>query len=295
MKVVFLTYFFVCFSLCSFAQGDPKNDLAAQNLKGKVRWIASTKTSFRINDGAEQKLLTIDTISYNQYGNEVEHENYSPRGEVFIKTVKYDSKGTVIQKTGKLGSSGIMVTDNYANGVHTGTNMTGADGKIMEQQTYKNDEKGRMIGIAHSDKSGTILSKTSIKYNEKGEKIEEVEFKDEKVNRRDSFKYDNKGRLVEEDVSVNDYPVKTLYKYNLAGKVIEKKRFADGILKERLTMKYDDMGNDIEDDRYDGKDSLTDSYITTYENFDKQHNWLKRNEFTGGKISDITERKIEYY
>jgi len=88
---------------------------------------------------------------------------------------------------------------------------------------------------------------------------------------KDTYKYDEKGNMIEEN------------KYN-----------ADGSLKSKDTYKYDEKGNRIEVICNNADGILYYKFTFKYE-FDATDNWIKKTFTADGKPKDLTERVIEYY
>lgn len=114
---------------------------------------------------------------------------------------------------------------------------------------------------------------------------------------KSTYKYDDKGNKIEEnwynpDCSFND---KSTYKYDDKGNEIEWNSYnADGSLDNKYTYQYDDMGNQIEWNRYKADGILYSKGTYEYE-FDNIVNWIKKAEFNNDMPYEITERELTYF
>ena len=120
-----------------------------------------------------------------------------------------------------------------------------------------------------------------------------------KVANKVLFKYDNKGREIEEtkhwlDGSISDIYT---YKYDNRGNLAEYiNSDDDGDISDRETYKHDDRGNLIEKNGFDWDDLTNPAYSTTYEYvYDQKGNWIKMTVFENGMPEYIQERTIEYH
>ena len=136
-------------------------------------------------------------------------------------------------------------------------------------------------------------SKETYKYDDKGNLIEwyYYELHDGLAA---TYKYDAKGNLIEE-ISYSHAGVgNTTYKYDAKGNKIEENSYFIGLLDRKYTMKYDAKGNLIEGNSYEADGSLDYKYTFKYE-FDEKGNWIKRITFKNQIPESIEEREFEYY
>lgn len=114
------------------------------------------------------------------------------------------------------------------------------------------------------EKKGTIES--IVRYNSNGEKIEEVTYSpiDGTVRTRTTYRYDSRGNLLEELLSKDESTFKTVHRYNTSGKRIETVQYkADGSVEKKTTFVYDDHNLLLETIGYldDGRVYQRDSYF----------------------------------
>ena len=162
---------------------------------------------------------------------------------------------------------------------------------------------------------GRRTSKNTLKYNDKGEVIDEEMLVYVLVNEKDSSyikersyklvnKYDKRGNKIrkEELSSEVEGLVKgfTEFKYDEKGNVIEViENYRDGI-KLKRKFEIDDKGNLLSNKMYRLDEGLIREYSFTDYVYDEKHNWISRkivernknNEYIGTKIE---KRIISYY
>ncbi|HJQ33954.1 MAG TPA: hypothetical protein VJ866_17365 [Pyrinomonadaceae bacterium] len=119
-----------------------------------------------------------------------------------------------------------------------------------------------------------------------------------------AYRYDGKGRLVEEDLYDNSGKLWLRYVYKYEGNKKEELVYSeDGSLNQKYVSTLDDKGNEVEESFYDVKDdSVSERYSYSYE-FDAKGNWVKRTASKwaakDGKEQfvpySITYRTITYY
>ncbi|MFL6333797.1 MAG: hypothetical protein ACJ754_10845 [Pyrinomonadaceae bacterium] len=127
---------------------------------------------------------------------------------------------------------------------------------------------------------------------------------DPRYSYRFRYKYDEKGRLIEEDWYGSDGRLWLRYVYKFEGDKKEELVYSeDGSLNQRYVFTLDSQGNEVEKIDYDVKDgSVDERYSYAYE-FDAKGNWTKKTASKwvtkGGKSffepSYVTYRTITYY
>ena len=125
----------------------------------------------------------------------------------------------------------------------------------------KYNAKGEIIEQSEFDAEGNKTGKTTWKYNSKGTAIESVEY-DAEGNKtgKTTWKYNSKGKVlevVEYDAEGNETG-KSTWKYNSKGDIIEAPASEIGgdYGISKITCKYDKRGNRVEFAGYDNSDSL---------------------------------------
>ena len=197
-------------------------------------------------------------------------------------------------------------------------------GLLMEEtDSIYNDPKVRFIynylkdNVVEIDMygEGRKVNKTTLKYNNKGEIIDEEFLEYILVNEQDSpyikeetsifvNKYDKKGNIIRKEKlspcikdSVRGF---TEFKYDEKGNVIEViENYRHGI-KLKRKFEIDDKGNILSIKMYYLDDELIREYSITDYVYDEKHNWISRkivernknNEYIGTKIE---KRIISYY
>ena len=153
----------------------------------------------------------------------------------------------------------------------------------VENDWTKDELKGRVRSFSQfiyvvvdrfgNIEKGNCLDYIQIKYDEKGNRIEENEYNsDGSLKSKATYKYDEKGNKIEEN------------RYN-----------SDGSLDKKYTYKYDEKGNRIEKNEYNSDGSIVIEKWTNKNEYDKQGNWIKTIVFKNEIPRNIVERQIEYY
>ena len=144
------------------------------------------------------------------------------------------------------------------------------------------------------------------KYNEKGNKVERTYRYDS--NAKSVYTYDNKGNIIEENMTSINFVSKIMYRYDDKenkikegneshyslyklddkGNAIEKNDYKeDGSLTDKFTYRYDDKGNVIEKKDYRADGNLTD--MVTFKYDDKgsiiQESWFNKD----GSLQDVRD------
>lgn len=173
------------------------------------------------------------------------------------------------------------------------------EGSLLYTETYNYDDNGNRIerNFGVDEFRG---GKWLYKYDSKGRRIEEIEYKpDGSINRKHFFKYGAAGNKIEKKEYKSDGSLENIssYKYDDKGNQIEENRFnSDGNLNVRETYQYDDEGNLIEDNVHysDGTQATKTTY--TYDN-DKNIIMVIRFDLyqdIDGNQYEVTTYKYEY-
>ena len=181
----------------------------------------------------------------------------------------------------------------------------------QEIKAQKNDwQKEKLTGRVKSVKDITykvmdtfgVVKKGEIKngYNEDFNSIGnemEVDFfykSDSSLNSKNIFKYDEKGKLIEENIykSNGRLDTKKTFKYDDKGNEIEDDLYkSDGSLDSKYTYKYDEAGNEIECKVYKSDNNLEHKYIYKY---DQKGNQIERSGYkSDGSISYKSTSKYD--
>ena len=193
-------------------------------------------------------------------------------------------------------------------------------GLLMEEtDSIYNDPKVRFIynylkdNVVEIDMygEGRKVNKTTLKYNNKGEIIDEEFLEYILVNEQDSpyikeetsifvNKYDKKGNKISQERLLSDFKYFAEFKYDEKGNVIEVIENLGDALKIKRKFEIDDKGNILSIKMYYLDDELIREYSITDYVYDEKHNWISRkivernknNEYIGTKIE---KRIISYY
>jgi hypothetical protein len=100
---------------------------------------------------------------------------------------------------------------------------------------------------------------------------------DPRYSRKQKYKYDNKGRLIEKALSGNDDRLWLRYVFKYQDNTREEAVYDEkGVLNQKYLVTYDDKGNEQEKTIFDGKDNaVIEKFSYVYE-FDDKGNWIKR-------------------
>lgn len=193
-----------------------------------------------------------------------------------------------------------------------------SDSIMINRAIYKYDDNNNMIEHSKYNYDGSLINRTINKYDIQNNKIEEVwrlednRFRiitrynyDETGNKIEKINYNTNGSILsgyryEYDVNNNKTEkhefstesgrtIRRKYIYNDDGKVTKIES-----LNSTFINRYDDKGNTIEVNYLNFDGSLI--YNETFQyDYDKNGNWIKKNEFINTHPYLITERHITYH
>ncbi len=244
--------------------------------------------------------------TYDERGNEVEHKNYDSYG-VFSGSVsnKYDSKNNIIEA---------IKFDKYDKFDSKETFAYDKKGKLIEKckynkkgfeysSVYAYDKKGNEIEYCTFDRDSILNNKITKVYDKKGNIIETCEYVKSELTRKQSTKYDSKGRVIE----YHEYE----HHGNVQSKASNETRCCDSsseefeaFLESFISSKpkkeidysykciYDKQGKLIESLEIGPDNSLATKKVYMY---DKHRNVIETKVFEDGKLVRILTNKIEYY
>lgn len=155
------------------------------------------------------------------------------------------------------------------------------------------DEKGKkirdkMTELTNEDRKG-YSSETTYKYNEKGNLIEESYDQDLLLSKTIN-KYNEKNQMTEKlmfDHKGNEFS-KSLYKYDEKGNMVEKSDYDGDKLLSTEYFKYDEKGNQIEVNTSEGKDEIKVLY-----KYDEKGNQTEIATYRSGKLMSKTNMKYD--
>lgn len=213
---------------------------------------------------------------YNENGNLIFEKIIESNVIVITNKYDYNAKNQLISisrilPNDKLTVKTFMKYDSLGN--KTSERMETYDGSVVVNgniTVFKYNTEGWIIQTTDMNKSGKIFKDIHFTYDSLGNKISEVTFLMGKFDAKYVFEYDSIGNK------------HTITKFNENGILYTEK------------MKYDEFKNLIETNNFYPKSKVSN---TTKYNFkyDYLGNWTTETLYTNGKVSFITERKIEYY
>jgi antitoxin component YwqK of YwqJK toxin-antitoxin module len=186
--------------------------------------------------------------------------------------------------------------------------------KLIDEAAYDSEDTSslsyRQISIFNS--KGSMIEKTTIlqdiqskiiaQYDENGNLISSMDYDNDSLHSKESFKYDISKRLVEKSLLflASEYrylgAYKITYAYDKNGNLINEEWYnKDFNLYQKFIYRYDENGNLLNASVYNTKVDILSEYVYSYGNYDLNHNWLLKTLTIKDKGETITERKIEYY
>ena len=258
---------FIALIFFSFTGEHPKNDLANENLKGRVKEIIDSDfTTFDTTFQSDEKNIkfqkkewkNICVSMYDMKGNLFEMDGYTEEGDTGIskRSINYNQNGRIIETS--------------SNGTHNAESAIclfkyDSKGNLIEETVHSITDSGTVYCFYTYDNSGNMIQMKRKILNDTT-KIENC-----------YYKYDNHNNIIEVVSYWLDSP-----------KDINKSKY-----------KYDNKGNEIEVLMY--RNASTDSIQSTrfykYIAFDKSGNWVEREEYSSNISQEgvLHIRKIKYY
>ena len=284
------------------------NDLSEQKLTGKVKSLTEYSYEVKKIHGKQQNVLIgKNGYNYNEQGNKSIEYTYNPDGTLDAKSVFiYDEKGILIEEDSYNpdGSSGFTNTYKYdRRGNITSIKLYDTYGSLFVRTAsdYDNNnnetEEINYTQILENDRhKDIVLNKTTWRYDDKGNMIEERYYeRDTTMTRHTFYKYDENGNKVEQSKWESGITLKTTYKYNSDGNPIEETQYdAGNYIALKIITTYDDKGNETQERFYDRDNNLQTQTIFQL-SYDKNGNWIRKTQLDNDKIIVITVREIAYY
>lgn len=285
MKIV-VTVLLVC-AFCAAAVAQTQSDRERAGLRGPVSVVRTEVLEFARGDGegVAGPRWPLQSVGYNPRGGRSRQTDFNQDGSS-SRTLIYasDAEG---RATGYEEFSGgmtvprkhVFVLDEKGNRIeHKIVQPDGANG---EKNLYKYDERGRLIEARLLEHKGALLSRTVYEYDARGRQSSQTSYNADgslssvsrvtygargRVTERNRFdgglltyrvryKYDRRGRLIEQEtvgsVLEPDFPPaeahapgRVVYVYGVAGQPREAIFHGpDGSVRERVLMEYDARGN----------------------------------------------------
>ena len=344
MKILFILIL-TCFSGVNSltAQDKNKTDRERHELRGAVEKVENYIIEYSSQGGAIiEKERRWFTNSYTVKGDYSETISYQADGRSIINDYLYDNQGNNVECRDypSIEDKNINKYQKYvqkfdAQGDMIERIVTEPDGSSSVRFVYKYDAKGNKIEYRYYNYTGVLGGTTVYTYNnnsellsqiyfggdgsliwkhlyavnDKGQTVEDKTYIGETLRYRESFAYDDKGRVIRQDTSefntIPDTwtshaprPGKIIFIYdNENERIIEKLEFDEkDILRFAGLAKYDEKGNQIEAVGYESGGSFNDlmkvidkspaiqkkflgnfrsKSVTRYE-YDTQGNWTKK-------------------
>lgn len=317
-----------------------ENDWTKDQLKGKIKsyseseYILLDDVSAIENDiGSRNRPWIRQTNkNYDTKGNVIRETNYDSAGRLsfeiyqcfnemgnLIEKIKKDITDTIYRETYLYGKNGVIneyyfykaqdLTYSYKDifGYDYKGNLIerksyNFNGTLKRELKYEYDQERNLIELQDDDYSIDSFSRTSSKYDDKGNRIESTLSipGDETFIDKTTWRYNEKSYCIAITHlscgdSIKSELNETYFSYDDVGNTIEMK-FSNRESFVRRTYKYDQMRNLIEESMFTGAkfDKLVETVTYKY-NYDNNGNWIMRIYFVNGKPKYATKRVYEYY
>jgi hypothetical protein len=247
--------------------------------KAVIKSIVQSEQSTRNSERISRDVALADNVDlierYNKAVKLESYTRYNPDGSIYESTAIIWTEDSLSQTLTTVNAEGELIriwkTVWESPGKLIGATNTNADGIVTTIQTNSYDDSGNMIQRKMESPENEKISITDFIYDSEGHVIEETEYNPyrDQTDKR-TYQYDDKGReSVQELFNGNgDYT--------------------------KFVSEYDQMDNILEMYWYDKAGVQTDKTSFTYE-YDSNGNWTTKTRGSNGKVTYISERKIEYW
>ncbi len=201
--------------------------------------------------------------------------------------------------------------------------------QYQKTDNYKTifNKQGNKLQVDEYNLDGEVRYTTKQKYNQKGQKIEEIGFDSEMVFEKNIFKYNEKGCLEEVyfynpeelemkcvfEYEVENKKVKTTFyglsklddkkdfifqcveKYDKKENRIEVVKYEPNNIIFKILFEYNQNGDKILEKVYTSNEELENTFSYKYEKYDTKGNWIKQVMYKNDKPIEIIERRFEYF
>ncbi len=250
------TFLFVVLLSCN-SKNKTTNDLIEKNLFGHVKFVSETTYEVEEINGQitkkENGTVISSYIQFNEAGfvfEEIENNiNYR-----FIHSFKFNEKGDKTEETLTVFNNQNTVTYKmigyYENGKLHESNSKNPDQPtnrdIDQKSLYKYDDKGNKIEVINYKDDGTLFTKTEYKYDAENHLIEELLYEDRASNlsTKKIYEYDDKGNKVSSKDFDYGELASVLDEYGNDTIVMQYRPYSKKGNYD--TFKYDEKGNEIE-------------------------------------------------
>lgn len=241
-------------------------------------------------------------ISYNKNGQVNEEAWFNKKGEKFkTQLYEYNKNGNLIFEK-ILESNVIVITNKYdynSKNQLISISRILPDDKLTVKTFIAYDSLGNKTSerMETYDGSAVVNGKITVfKYNTEGWIIQTTDMnKSGKIFKDIHFTYDSLGnKISEETFLMGKFDTKYVFEFDSIGNKHTNTKFNKNGILYTEKRKYDEFKNLIETNNFYPKSKV--SNTTTYNfKYDNISNWTTKTLYTNGKVSFITERKIEYY
>ncbi|MBI3511026.1 MAG: hypothetical protein HY064_10215 [Bacteroidetes bacterium] len=292
------------------AQTAKQNDLAADNMKGKVAMV--TQKYYQVLQTAAGK----DSVG--QEWEMTDHTYimaYTDKGYVawanFYKTgsfldyryvFKYDDAGNRIEETWFDSDNALdyRLTRKYSpkGFIMEMKKYSDTAGTYDEKTVYEPDPVGNPLKATLYDGNDAVVQTTSYKYDEYGNCTEEDNF-DAKGKPLGKLMrtFDSRHLKTSEDAYTGDGAIMTKqkYQYEYRGHLSQQQNFDNNSkLVEKNVFVYNDNADQSEWTNFDRTGFVMYNYTYTYE-YDSTGNWTKQYQLKDGKTVFLSTREVKYY
>lgn len=175
------------------------------------------------------------------------------------------------------------------------------DGSLVSTIKSSYDSSNKVVAEETVLASGVVDSKSEIKTDENGNRVEQYDIKQggagSLFNYKYIYKYDAQAHLIERVGyrGNGSFFFKYNFNYDNNGNRTEWLQLTQSNqIIGRVTYKYDDKNNIIEEAKYEGNGTLSETSTYTYE-FDKKGNWTKQKKIRNGAVIETRIREYKYY
>jgi hypothetical protein len=350
-------------SVDSYAQ--VKNSSETSGLTGCVKSVELSRIEYALKDGksVEGKPVPIQTIAFDEDGNKTEQVTYDRSGSATDRLVYtydaagrntgYDEYSSIVDKSLSTARRHVYKLDDAGRTIEHA--VFDSDGSTASRFFYKYDDRGNKLeelfysgngsrtgkSVNVYDGNAKLLSQTSYdaddnvswkivnSYDAEGRKTELVHHQGGILRYRITYKYDDKGRVKEEETSEYNAPPnvhtshapvpgKVVYAYDDDKRTKEVVYYnEDGSLKNRLVYAFDAKGNDAGTRTFNADGTPQNIEIHWYDNgkllrtlggtrsvkheYDSHGNWTRKTHFIKAADADkpepycVESRTITYY
>lgn len=288
--------------------GRSQNDLEKLNLKGEVKSIKTTK-SFAVVDSLGKEICIPEDISFktfNKKGNLIKEEIDKIVPNVRTITIiiyNYNSDDKLIEKTVNDSSYSYKIEHNIPGYKFSRKYIENWSEVENLKIIYKyNNNTQRIIQFHYPE--NLLRDSTLYEYDDKNNLIKETRYY---LNSEGYwyiiYKYDNSNKLIEKNEGdENRLRNKYIYKYDLKGRIIEDSTcnyFESFNAFTKIKYTYNDNDDVIESKETSNMGSNKISNIYKYENIDIYGNWTEKTELFDNlpfqSIKFFIKREIEYF